>query len=103
ESASGEYKRVYVRRLTKFLKDRQNVSGRAHELRERALGVMCLQIPSETNLKNADQRDQETQELGKYTTPYGETVPKPDSLDDWSDDVTKLPDFSERELHNVLF
>ncbi|KAL3862191.1 hypothetical protein ACJMK2_026410 [Sinanodonta woodiana] len=92
-----------VKRLKRFLKEyRQNVSGRAHELRERALGVLCLQIPSETNLKNADQRDQETRELGKYTTPLGETLPKPDTLDDWSDDVTKIPDFSERELYNCL-
>ncbi|KAL3863029.1 hypothetical protein ACJMK2_004811 [Sinanodonta woodiana] len=94
--------RYTVERLKRFLKEhRQYVSGQALEFRERALGVLCLQTPSEININNANQCNQETLEIGKYTT-LGETLPKPDTLDGWRDDVSTISDFSERELYNGL-
>ncbi|KAK3593044.1 hypothetical protein CHS0354_007831 [Potamilus streckersoni] len=95
--------RYTVKRLKRFLNEHcQIVSGSALELRQRAFGVLRLEIPSETTLKNADRQAQVAREIGKYKTPLDETLPKPDTLDGWNDDVTKIPDFSERELYNCL-
>ncbi|KAK3602261.1 hypothetical protein CHS0354_017641 [Potamilus streckersoni] len=79
----------------------RNVSGLALELRELGILVLRLEIHSETTLKNADQRKQETREIGKCTTPLGETLPKPHTLDEWSDNVTMIPEFSKRALRSA--
>jgi len=79
----------------------QYVSGKKSELILRAKGVRKLGL-SNLNHATEDAVKFERRKTEKLVTPLGETLPHPKTLTSWTNDLTSLPDFSERDIYNYF-
>ena len=79
----------------------QYVSGKSSELILRAKGVRKL---GSSNLNHATEEALkfERRKTEKLVPPLGETLPHPKTLTSWMNDLTNLPDFSERVIYNYF-
>lgn len=93
-----------VPHLKNFLKSyNQKVTGKAAELRQRAKGVLELNLECQNTLNLRDQREFEVRHSSKFVTPLGESLPIPESLTiGWNTDLSKVPKLTEKELYNYL-
>ncbi|XP_069104831.1 uncharacterized protein [Argopecten irradians] len=95
--------KMTVHQLKNFLRSYgQPVGGRSEQLKERAKGVLRLGLPSKQSVREGDEEDYSQRSARQFVSPLGEILTHPLSLSNWSDDVTLLPDVSQKDLLNYL-
>jgi hypothetical protein len=95
---------MLVKDLKLYLKNReQKVTGSKPELVKRAQGTASLKLlRSIENVKEDDNGELRRRKVEKLTTPLGVRLPDPAMLTGWSDNLSKSPQFTEKELYNYL-
>ncbi|XP_060557441.1 uncharacterized protein LOC132717883 [Ruditapes philippinarum] len=80
----------------------QHVSGNKADLIERVKGDCKLNIGNVFKARESDIQDNRKRECERLNTPLGETLVHPSYLDRWSDDLSNIPDLSEKDIYNYF-
>ncbi|XP_052818004.1 uncharacterized protein LOC128244025 [Mya arenaria] len=95
--------RCNVDELKKYLRSvGQYVSGNKSELIDRVKGAYKLGLGNVNDLQESDRSAFLRRENERLRTPIGGKMTHPSCIDSWSDDVSLIPDMTEKDIYNYF-
>ncbi|XP_060085312.1 uncharacterized protein LOC132564697, partial [Ylistrum balloti] len=95
--------RFTIVELKGYLSNRgQTVSGNKRQLIERVKGANRLGLVDINVTKAEDDIELFERKVNKLTTPLGEVLVHPTGLKLWSDDLSSVPDFYQKDIYNYI-